>query len=292
MTQIMTPKWHVYKSGYVCEDRIELAKPRSDLELWVLASGATDVQRKHAYYQQYAKAGTLPCLCPLSASDLGNKSAYRMYDPMKKPDLFRQFACLDEAPETVLRFANENGLLGLEHSPVEPLEHWYAEIRELKRVVTLHGLVDDPSGVDHTAELQDRYGMPGVNASRMVLSVTPMWDVVEVVNAKLNGRVSLRLVMPGNALDLIRNYGFPAGMTLAPQSLLGALWLQFALQMYGMRRSAVCQHCGKTFWLKSSEDEHRERNQRRTSMYCSGACKTAHCRKRKNAVQNYSQMGQ
>jgi hypothetical protein len=57
-------------------------------------------------------------------------------------------------------------------------------------------------------------------------------------------------------------------MGLAPQSLVGAMWLQFAQEVTGNARHRPCKLCGK--WLTISRDDYGFRSDRE---FCSAACR-------------------
>jgi len=256
----------------------------------------------------------------LSDSHIGS----RQYDPMTKLGLFRRLARLDQKPEVVTAFANEYGILLGVHS-YEPLHDWHTAIRQLDRAVRLYDLAiarqtpeakqqivallpwlvprGEPSTEEllsqlegerkHTAPPPDRYtpftgvwDAPGWSVGKYWRDrfrgdcvAAAMWAVREVITIELRNQASITLFAQDYFAPVTTGLGF------IPHSLLGALWLQFALQVAEMRKRAACQNCGRFFWLKVGGAPDT-RAQRKDTKYCRRACKVAAWRKRQKAARH------
>lgn len=88
------------------------------------------------------------------------------------------------------------------------------------------------------------------------------------VNWRMQGLVDVRLVW-----DADDNRG---RLHLVPKSLLGALWVQFALAINGDKEYRECGHCSTWFELSPG-------TARTSRFYCSDACKMKAYRERKNS---------
>lgn len=103
--------------------------------------------------------------------------------------------------------------------------------------------------------------------------VTPaVYHLQRRVNGQLHdGSVTARLLWDRDRTKL--------GVHVVPQSLLAALWLQFARAIDGERRYITCKICGR--WLEVSPDARRA-----DARYCSGACRTRAYRARVHAQES------
>ena len=93
--------------------------------------------------------------------------------------------------------------------------------------------------------------------------------IQRVVNHRLKGSVSPRLLWNRDRSRL--------GVYVAPGSLLGALWLQFAQAIEHDNNFRRCVECGTWFELTP-------RTARSDKVYCTNACRTKAYRKRQAEV--------
>jgi len=244
----------------------------------------------------------------------------QIYDPMKRLGLFRQFAKLNERdPQALISFANKNGLLRTTFG-AEPVDQWCCTINGFRNLTWAYDRASSPTA-RAIRELEDRHksmeadlpslapsvapliahtlGTPVATAELVLKNSLPFTDsysslvesaLAEVrlqVNTSLEGAASPFLVPAGGDSPGVE------GIAFIPHDLLAAMWLQFALQIAGMRKRQTCQHCGRAFWLKNTDSGGRQRSQRSDTKYCSSACNTAAYRKRrKQAAQDNPQAAQ
>lgn len=79
--------------------------------------------------------------------------------------------------------------------------------------------------------------------------------------------VHTRILFPGNSPKLV--------VTLQPDSLLGALWLQFAAAVHANKSFAQCPQCRTIFEISRDSS-----GKRRSARFCSNRCRVAHYRER------------
>jgi hypothetical protein len=239
------------------------------------------------------------------------------YSPLfAKHALFRQFSETDPNEDGILRFATEFGSLGGEvatglilNSVVtfgETMAAWWKEIYTMRHALRLWDLVNahdeaelrrhikwaaDGSGVQYQSypDLADRRHTADALAieiesiaskyfHRETLAVLVPGDVFRpammrvqaVINKRLAGRASPRLLWDRSLSEL--------SVHLAPDGLVGALWLQFAQAVAGDRTFRSCGECKR--WYETYPDSARADRQ-----YCSDACRVRAYRRRKNAKQ-------
>lgn len=103
-----------------------------------------------------------------------------------------------------------------------------------------------------------------------------LYYVQKVVNDHLTGRLSPRLLWNQERTQL--------GLYMAPNGLIGALWLQFAQAISGNKRYHQCEYCGT--WFEVSLEASRP-----TRVYCSDACRFKAYRKRQEDAYQLNQQG-
>jgi hypothetical protein len=96
--------------------------------------------------------------------------------------------------------------------------------------------------------------------------------VQRTANAFLRGHVSFELVYD---LDVGHH-----ATELVPDSLLSALWLQFALAIAEDKRFRRCKQCGRWFQVYQDEDRRTARKE-----FCQDACKSRDYRLRREIRQ-------
>jgi hypothetical protein len=232
----------------------------------------------------------------------------RHYEPLKEyKTLFREFASTPPTPEGVLAFANRYGPLGvltdgvhrlhpavarLKGIPGERFEVWCKEINTLKAAVDLWDMVqqEDEAGLSRhirwspdkksvcLTHLPDKKSVdddfleefpdPDLFSPGEVIRPA-LFYVQSLVNRVLgdNERVSPQLVYDEQRGRMV--------LSLLPETLLGALWLQFAQAIGGNKEYRACHVCGK--WFEVSPE--MTRSDRRT---CSDSCRSKAYRERKD----------
>ena len=285
MTSDEVLEWPVEKSGY--EIRVtggdeEIVLVRTDI------GGEQTVRWGHgafldapngigwSNYDEVLKKGKAVWVAP--AENLEGSRWCETYEPMKEQGLYEQFANLKRSQKAVIEFANRYGLLG--RYQMEPLPFWYQQSEALRTAVLAYDLVQDDE--DHTPRIRSVFNLPK-EMNRQETSRHVMKWVIGVINRHLDGKASLRLITRTKPAEEQEGFGFPDALTFVPCSLLAALWLQFALQIYGVEECRICQNCGKPFWLKTPETDDRSRRQRADMKYCNGACRITAFRKRKRS---------
>lgn len=223
------------------------------------------------------------------------------------PALFRVFAETEPTREGIQAFANRYGLLGgntmeairLPRHPGDdtagygvPLWAWLEEIRAMRQMVELWdlaaqgnerglarliawsdtGVAYRPSGKGagkrHPSEVPIVPNHPDLLGQfpRGDLVLPALYHIQETVNKHIEGRISPRLLWGKDHSRL--------GIYLVPDSLIGALWLQFARAIDGEKQYRRCLACGA--WFELSPDTART-NRR----YCNDACRSKAYRARK-----------
>lgn len=227
------------------------------------------------------------------------------------PALFRVFADTPPTEEGILEFARKYGRLGgdaeeriqaffadREVSPIVMAERfgtWAGQIEVMRQQVQLWDMAraSDTQGLSrfiewegrdavfcHDGGSRDRTGSSQTIASWNVAPellqqlrpgdlIQPTLVVVQrSVNTQLGGgRVSPRLLWDHTQTR--------ASLHIVPNSLIGALWLQFARAIDGDRSYRRCTECQK--WFEISP-----KTARTTRLYCSNACRSKAYRKRQN----------
>jgi hypothetical protein len=196
----------------------------------------------------------------------------------------------------------------------EPWELWRMQISELKQASEVWHLcqVGDMEGLaarirwEHDEEGQDSvsyisdpdYQAGATTASGHVAAEEPIASrrfhperlarcrpgdlvrpaliyVQDAINVRLEG-----LAWPRLAWDA---QGSRLGLRLVPETLLGAMWLQFALAVSGGKAFRRCAACGEWFELSPKVG-------RKDKLFCSGACRTrSHRGRREKACEMHRQ---
>ncbi|QVL31728.1 hypothetical protein KIH39_23260 [Telmatocola sphagniphila] len=207
----------------------------------------------------------------------------RTYQPSEVQNLYRIFGNLKPSEEAVQQFANEYGLLGIGTAPKtqsatgdrlrikfeacsigaedktakiskpvqygEAFEDWIVAIQDMNRAITLMELCR-PGGGAVQADFMEMY---------------------ELFNRYSNFDFAIRLQM-----SLDSTSGLHC-LSLNPQSLLGAMWLQFGCASAINQEKATdrtCAICGEIFPMKSGRGHSKQ-------IYCSNKCKMRAYWKRK-----------
>jgi hypothetical protein len=228
----------------------------------------------------------------------------RLTKPLRDTGLFLKFSSLEPTPDAIVKFAEVHGFLGRPiitkvvvpgpdgnaTSNGEALEAWRREIRSLRAAVDLWhaiqerdvdrigGLLQEVykiySGVVSNDYLMNRTWRQILDRSRtpdIILKLphdrqlTAALDFVQLaIKHKLKGQVSadVRLSDEGGAIGFM------------PETLLGAMWLQFAHAVAYKKEFRDCEFCGAPFEVSLEAA-------RTSRMYCSTRCKIQAYRKRR-----------
>lgn len=231
-------------------------------------------------------------LCAVDALQPDWQNSFERYEATYQPleertGLFREFAALEPSEQQVLSFANRFGLLGAgsdreldsRYGRVsvygELLELWKEEIDAFKLALEAWDVVaagsrqalanfkaklaapQFPLAVQRALHLDDE------DPARAVLSL-----VQRLADARLREHIETRLRFRGNLPKL--------NVCLMPTTLLGAMWLQFAAAVDGLKRFQQCAQCGAPFEV--SRDP--KTGKRRDARFCSARCRVGHYRER------------
>ena len=227
----------------------------------------------------------------------GRDAARTMVEPFGTDGLFRIFAELDPIEDAIEAFADEFGLLG---HPVmmgakaggneivgEPIDRWASQVKRMQAAVRLWDFVqaDDFAGIEQAISA----GVPSVPWGR---SIGTAWHSLMDETAIGADYAAQRMHgwQVAQALKYIRNQinaglancvepklgwdpdGGRLRLNVAPASLIGAIWLQFAFAVDSDARFRRCDTCGTWFSIAPPKRESRK--------YCSDACRTRAYRER------------
>jgi hypothetical protein len=228
-------------------------------------------------------------LCAADADTRGWSNAQNAieYNPLeKRTGLFREFSALKPTEAEVRTFANMFGLLEAEpnldppstRSPLrvhgEDLNFWKIEIERMKFAVDLWDawLTDDRQNLVRpmakAVRYRSRFGLsPGFHPNDIDIAIDAIETISETTDQNLAQRVRTRFVAQGNSLR--------PKVILEPQSLLGAMWLQFAAAVDARKAFLKCARCGAPFEVS------RDVAGRRTdARFCSDRCRVGYYRDR------------
>src|SRR6185295_8822448 len=79
----------------------------------------------------------------------------------------------------------------------------------------------------------------------------------------------------------------PPQLSLAPECLLSAMWLQFALAIAGDKRFFACKGCGHLFEISTEKTGFRSHRE-----FCSDSCKTIDYRRRQRTAVDLARKGE
>jgi hypothetical protein len=212
----------------------------------------------------------------------------RTYRPLlEHTGLFREFAALPLSETAIRDFADRYGQLGDgKDIPIETrsgervlreeaLEHWKGEITDLRWAVALWDAIsthDQDQLKKLVATLKQPQTPLGVQQRLYLENVDPAMTALAIIrnhcDARLGRVVIPRLLFEGNRPRL--------RLSLEPQNLLSALWLQFAVAIDGLRRFAGCAQCGAPFEISRA----LKTGKRTDARFCRVACRVNHYRTR------------
>ncbi|RJQ43015.1 MAG: IS1 family transposase [Gaiellales bacterium] len=246
----------------------------------------------------------------------------RRYYPLRDHScLFRVFAETAIDPRGIVAFADRYGLLGveLESAPgrarpfigtAEPISAWEREILSIRNALVLWDMVNEEDD-----QALERYLRPYVEAAKSdmeggdastgdiaaiaasagelrwfrtrpeipeqftsgQLRQIALSRVQAIVNEHLGSRVSPRILWD----DYQRGSW---GLYFVPDSLAGAIWIQFAQAITENRDYRRCRQCDSWFEI----DHYKARTNR---YFCSNACRSKAYRERQQEARNLASTG-
>jgi hypothetical protein len=237
----------------------------------------------------------------------------RRYHPLRDhTGLFRTFADTDPKPAGLLSFANRFGRLSrtiisglsITKPPLRPLtfgdvidgeavDDWRREIARFKALVSLwdrvaakdiRGLSDYVSWNDATATVTTR---PFGDWRRVAVGGFRRGDLIWPALAYLRTHVSQQLASATAPSIEFTPDGSKLRLIYQPQTLLGAMWLQFAHAMTGPKEFRRCRACARLYEVSRDKTTGR----RADSIFCSHACKSRDQRTRKGTVRQLAKDG-
>lgn len=157
----------------------------------------------------------------------------------------------------------------------ETLRGWRSEIKVMKRAVALWEHLKAGKKRPVRFHLENEWGTEAVACLRQDEIIIKGHELLrDDINKHLLKRISPEVQLGHSKEDL--------GLKIVPDSLIGAIWLQFALAVDGDKEYRLCDVC-KEKWF-----ELRPGKNRKDREYCSDACRLRAYRERKNeARQKY-----
>jgi hypothetical protein len=218
--------------------------------------------------------------------------------------LFRNFARVETSTEAIAAFANRYGLLW--HSMVGvPFAEWEYEIMTMRLLIGIWDAVihkDTDVFADCFEKMPGgyRYCYADTLAYRRYGSKTPSIEISvsggrgtllqvarEFVIAAVNVRLrELEGYFELRTKQLKTKHNPTAGPVLGwqPNNLLGAMWLQFAESISGLKRYHQCEACQR--YIELSPDVNRADRR-----YCSDACRNRALRRRQKFARDMRKSG-
>ncbi len=157
------------------------------------------------------------------------------------PALFREFADTGQSEEGVNRFADKFGLLTASN-PVSKVTDWYREIRAMRKAIRTWN--DGKQRGDLTR-------------------------LIKIFDEQVKGRTAVKL---GKAWEVDQ-----LALHIVPETLLSAIWLQFAQAVSVNTLLRQCALCSTWFTYGSGT------GRRKSAHFCSSRCQKAAWKKRKEA---------
>ncbi len=272
--------WEVPETGFRWVERKEDGEPR-----WVLA-----------YHEPAARPAPT-----------------KRYAPLREhTGLFRTFAATPTTKAGILAFANKYGRLGtgddaaffdpVDSKPsgdnlyfAEYFSSWAKAIASIRYAITLWDLIQrrDRDGLSHYVRWQDTRTVmfkrdgewtPAPSLPDDLQAALVPGEIVVPAVFFVQGELNLhigRVVSP--AVLFTADYT-RLSLYLMPDTLLGAVWLQFAQAVTGSREHRQCQQCDK--WFEIHPDVARTNR-----VFCSNACRSKAYRGRQSEAHRLADAG-
>lgn len=223
----------------------------------------------------------------------------RIYRPLNESTgLFREFAGLDTTPTAIRDFANRRGQLnasanlavrtrfGLRMVHGDSFEDWKTEITDLKLSVNLWDAVtarDEPGLASIAEKLKHKRTPLAVQRQLHLREADPVMTALAIIrnkcDARLSREIASRLLFPGNLPRL--------KFSLEPQTLIGAMWLQFAVAIDVLKSYAKCALCGAPFEISRAPST----GKRTDARFCSDRCRVNNHRAKVDRARRMSAAG-
>ncbi len=224
-------------------------------------------------------------LCPAEALDRFDWPdpygiGQRTYSPLtERTGLFREFAGLKLTESAIRDFANQYGQLDAANIQVhtnfgerfvrgETLDDWSNEIAEIKLAITLWDLVaarNEHALVALTSKLREEQRPIALERRLHLQDADPAMTALAILRSqcdlRLSRKVISRLLFEGNLPRL--------KISLEPQGLVAALWLQFAIAIDNLKRYEKCAQCGTAFEVSRDPIT----GKRPDAQFCSPRCR-------------------
>jgi predicted nucleic acid-binding Zn ribbon protein len=221
------------------------------------------------YPEKKSKRGTTSAVLLDDAGPLivrrGTEAA--MFPPRAVEDLHRQFTALGDAPEAVLEFVRKFGFLGL--GPARPPEE--ADCESVRQILDARDHMREALEVfDLLMRMEAKARRARKEMFEVGLPAAPDFDPGEfrqTAGSLFKQWASPRLV-PVLVPATDARHGAGLKMMLAPQSLLGSMWLQIAEELTAGAKFRHCERCHKPIRI----GPHGGRSDKNT---CSDACRQA-----------------
>jgi hypothetical protein len=226
----------------------------------------------------------------------------RKYYPLEESGLFLQFAGVSSDPNELLAFANQFGLLGGPLSTTvercdqngkkqialrESVEDWTTEIQHMRSLVELWKAIRASEVAlirKHLPVAWMLWQSEPTTAESLILrldaieragTISELRDAADVslkkaIERKLEGRLSFVFSL--------------GGLVPQPDSLLGAIWIQFAQAVAKAKQYRQCEDCRKWFELSPQVA-------RTNRVFCSTACRSRAYRKRQDKARELNGQG-
>jgi hypothetical protein len=226
----------------------------------------------------------------------GSERYETSYDPLQRTGLFREFGDLEPTEKGIVDFANQFGVLGRGgNSPLktesgetlvraETLAFWREQINSLKTAIRMWDIFSSSESPTVVKDLFQGLKLPSAFRRRLHLddddpAMAALSVVQTLTDFRLREHTHPRLLFQGNLPRL--------EIVLMPSDLIGALWLQLALAIDGLKRFIKCSQCGAPFEL--SRD--KRTGKRADAQFCSVRCRVGHYRGRIEEAQRLKGTG-
>jgi hypothetical protein len=228
---------------------------------------------------------------PLERLDWPNPygADHRAYQPLiDNTGLFREIATLNSTEAAIRNFANLYGQLddgsniplGTKFGETlvrgETLEDWRKEIADLQLAVTLWDLVSKEGGARALTEISKKLNRRGFPLKIQQILRLEEGDPVTAILSFIRNMCNARLIRHAVPKLLLPATSPRLSLCLAPQSLVGAVWLQFAIAIDVLKTYLKCDYCGSPFEV--SKDART--GKRPDAKFCTTRCRVNNYRAR------------
>ena len=230
----------------------------------------------------------------------GNLQGFRVTRPLEGAGVFLAFAQLDaSSEESILGFANEYGHLThgkserVDHRWGERLSTWVGMVHEAHQLLTLWEALarrdraalrpfvrfrkDGGVVVGHDGDPAYRCELTGHASLVGVAREFPSRDTLEPVARHIAERLTSLLSGQCSTTVVAERGSGRLSLYHRPNTLLGAIWLQFAATIAAGKQYRRCRFCEK--WFEVAPD-----TARKDKLFCDDSCRLRHYRHRKSTA--------